>query len=291
MENEWNGKLIAFLTPDKVILHGFLLGPKNSNTCIIYVHGMGSNFHDSPLPFSIAKKVAKQNISVFAINTRGHDSVSFPDKKIGRHTKSFLAGTDFEKFEDCVHDISGAINSLKKIKFNKFILAGHSTGCQKVTYYQYKKKDRNVKGIILLAPGDDYNISRRAHKRKFNGLVSKCRALVRRKMGSKVVPQNHFSARRFLSIADLKYVEARLCNYDGALSEFGKIQVPICAVFGSREQYAIKPVREYLEILKKKSHAPIYVSKIIKGARHSFNGQEDEVATSISSWLADVSQR
>ncbi len=287
MEGKWDGTLVRFITPDNVILHGFLLRPKRASTCMIYLHGMGGNFHDSNLPFSIAKKTARQGIAMFSINTRGHDSVSFPDRKVGAKTKSFLAGTDFEKFEDCTKDISGAIRVLKKMGFKKFVLVGHSTGCQKITYYQYKTRDRSVAGLALLAPGDDYNLSKRAHKKKFDTIVKKCRALVKRNMGSTIVPPSHFSARRFLSISDLKYAEARLFNYDGPLREFGSIRVPVCAIFGSNEQHAVKPVKEYLDILEMKSRCN-YTSKIIKGARHSFEGQEDEVARQMSNWLSSI---
>ena len=288
--NIQKGELVKFLAKDKVELTGFLIRPKKSSTCIIRLHGMTSNFYENTIPFSLAEKVGRKGIAVFTMNTRGHDITTLVRKRKGRDVAYLTMGTDFERFEDSVLDIEGATSALKRLGFKRFILAGSSTGCQKITYYQYKKKDKNIKALILFAPADDYNLHKKGLGRKFDGIVKLCKTLVKNKRGNERnenIPRS-FSAKRFLSVADLKNIEARIFNYEGELREFSQIKVPICALFGSKDQAFVKPVTLYLKILKNKSNSKFFVSKVIKGAGHSFRGREEEVSSFISRWLMNV---
>lgn len=283
------GELIEFPTPDGFLLHGFLIGGR-ARTCIISLHGMTSNFYSaSRRNTAIAKKLEGKGISVFAINTRGHDLVSsLPYKNPGRWGK--IVGTNYERFEDCVYDISGATKALEKMGFGRFVLLGSSTGCLKITYYQYKKSDRRVLGLILLAPGDDYNMNKKRLGKKFDPVVRLCKAMVKKGHGLKTdneIPFG-FGAKRFLSFADLKNIEARLFNYNGSLHEFSAIDVPICAVFGSRDDGAIKPVKTCLETLKAKTHSKFFTYKIIKGAKHSFRGHDEDIADVVSDFASKL---
>ncbi len=285
------GELVKFSTRDGIVLEGFLQAPLRSRTCIVHVHGMESNFYQMHLPFEIAKGLNKKGIAFFSINTRGHGEVSSVRTKYGKGKRKWrAAGTRIEKFEDCIYDIDGAIEELKKLGFRKFILSGHSTGCQKVTYYQYRKNGRKISGLVLLAPADDYNDERRQLGNKFVRVVKMCKAMVRNGKGNetaKGIPEG-FSARRFLSVADLKNVEARLFNYDGNLREFSKVKIPVLAVFGSREQYRLKPVKKYMQILERKTGSRMFDYAIINGARHSFEKHEDETVSAVSAFVMKI---
>jgi predicted alpha/beta-fold hydrolase len=284
-----DGKLIRFPTTDKLELQGFLAAPRNSKRCILHVHGMTGSFYDSRLAWHIAKAAMRRGLAVFLLNTRGHDMVNGMDtwnrKKYGP-----IAGTDFERFEDCVTDIGAALAELKRLGFKDFVLSGHSTGCQKITYYQYRRKDRNVKGIALLAPASDYEIARKELGRKFSRVVAYAKRMVRDGKGNvqdKKIPQ-FFSAKRWLSIADLKNPEARLFDYDGKLSEFSRVTVPILAVFGSKEQHVYRPVERYLSTLGKRTRSLAYTPYIVKGGNHSFHGFEGNAAKVVVGWAAGL---
>ena len=277
------GELVEFQTPDGFLLHGFLIG-RRTRMCIICLHGMTSNFYSaSKRNAEIAKKLDREGISVFAMNTRGHDLVSsLSYKKPGRWGK--LVGTDYERFEDCLYDISGAMKALGEIGFRKFVLLGSSTGCQKIVYYQWKKSDRRVVGLILLSPGDDYNINRKRLGQKFDSVVSHCKSLVKTGHGletDKTIPLG-FGAKRFLSFADPANAEARLFNYDGDMREFSKIKIPICAVFGSEDESIVKSAEEYFRILKERTNSRDFVHATVSGAGHSFRGYEGKVSDIIA---------
>ena len=94
-----------------------------------------------------------------------------------------------------------------------------------------------------------------------------------------------FSPRRFLSVADLGNIEARLFNYDGRMSEFANIKIPTYVVFGTKDEGAVKPVREYIKILGERSNSKVFSSFIIRGASHSFRGYEEVVAGQTVRWL------
>ncbi len=281
------GRLIEFKAKDGSILNGFLTGPRKSRKCVIYVHGMTGNFYGSNLQFHIAKEISSSGYSLFTINTRGHDAVAVIKRVKGSSRDRFVAGTDLEKFEESVLDIDAAILALKNLKFSEIVLAGHSTGCQKVAYYQYKKKSKEVKGIILLAPADDYAIQKKTLGNRFEHTIAFSRKMAKEGRGNEPNPKipSHFSPNRFLSLTDPKRPESRIFNYDGDLKEFSSINIPICAAFGSREEYAVKPILQYLKILKSKTSSMSFTGVMVDGAGHSFRKQETMLSVFIRIWL------
>ena len=162
-----NGQLTTFLTNDGVRLNGFLMEGGRTKASAIYIHGMGSNFYTYP-PYALAKYFDLAGFATFTINTRGHEPVTGLTRLKNGKKVRFVGGTDYEIFEDSWRDIEGAIKVLEKRGFRRFILVGHSTGCQKALYYQYKTKDRRVIGLVLLGPADDYNLHKHDLGKKRN---------------------------------------------------------------------------------------------------------------------------
>lgn len=285
------GDLVEFPTPDGFLLNGFLQSPKKAKTCVIYVHGMGGTFYGGSLRPALGRAINAKNVAFFAINTRGHDVIA----RIRRNKatiKSAVIGVNFERFEDCIQDIQGAINFMRGQGFDRIILSGASTGCQKITFYQYKKNNKSVIGLVLLAPGDDYNISKKRLGTKFDRTVRLCKNMVGKRLGNDVVPSleaySGFSARRFLSFADPKNAEARLFNFDGKLREFSRIRVPVCAIIGSLDDGRVKPVRVYMKALERKTGSRFFTYSIIRGARHSFIGHEDDAASIVADFVSKI---
>lgn len=283
-----HGGLATFLASDGLRLNGFLVGRPGSRGCIVYVHGMTGNFYSSLVSREIAKAVGREGISTFMINTRGHDIESGGHIVSGRDQKRVRIGTRVERFEDSIKDLEGALKYLRSIGYREFVLAGHSTGCQKILYYQFKKSDRSIKGLVFLAPDDDYNLNRKELGRRWAGLVRKAKSLSKARKGDVYVPGMPFSPQRFLSVADLGRVESRLFDYDGRLSEFRKVRTPMYVVFGTRDEGAVKPVKKYIEILREANRSTCFDSLIIKGARHSFRKHEAEVVKGVSAWIKGI---
>jgi pimeloyl-ACP methyl ester carboxylesterase len=255
---------------------------------MLYVDGMGGNFYRG-FQFLLGGHANRNGIDFFSINHRGHDTVSRTKRLKNGKLKGVTIGTQFEKFEDCIYDIAGAIKLLKKKGYKEIILAGHSTGCQKIAYYQYKTKDSSVRALVLLAPADDYNVDRKELGKNLKRIFALSNKLVKQKKGDTMIENAlGFSAQRLQSVINLDRVEARLFNYNGGLKEFSSIKVPILAIFGSKEEYKTKPVERCLKILEEKTNSKSFSRLIIPGATHSFVKKEDEFAIPMMKWLKKI---
>ncbi len=216
---------------------------------------------------------------------------TFP--RLKEHLIYRTIGTSFENFKDCILDIHAAIKMLKKFGYKKFILSGHSTGCQKITHYQLRKQSKAVKGLILLAPADDLNYQRKLlGTRKFNEILEIARALVRKGRGKELMPTeaepSYFSAKRYYELYRRGSIEGNLFNYDGDLKTLSKINVAVLSIFGTKEEYAAMPLRKMLRKLSEKFHHPYSREALIKGADHCFCRYEDKVQQSIEKWLKNL---
>ncbi len=282
--NKIKALFIKFNASDKMKLDGILLG-SDKKTCLIYVHGMNGNFYKSSIPFELSKQ---NNFSIFSINTRGHDLLSTIRTQSGR--KGVLAGTGAEVFEDSVKDIKGAVNTMKSLGYKNIFLGGHSTGCQKITHYVYKTKDKRIKGIILFAPADDYSIKRLELGKDFNNFQENIKKLLKNKTNSNNPLQEYgfFTPNRLKSAYTKKGNEAMIYNYDGKLREFSSIKIPIFAIFGSKEEYSDRNVLEYMKILEEKTKSKNFNYKIIKNATHSFDGFGNILLKSVNEWIVKI---
>ena len=283
------GELVKFATKDGLRLDGFLLRSRDRNKKVILnVFGMTSNFFSSDRYGALYSAAKGGDVDIFLANNRGMGSIS------SFHTtgkESRFIGTAVERFEDCLFDIEGAIRFLSGLGYREIFLQGHSTGCQKVAYYCLKRKNPEIKGIILLAPCDDYNMARQGLKGRFPTAVKTARDMVKKGRGDKLTSEwiSYYTARRFLSYAELKNVEARLFNYDSDLKEFGQIRQPILALFGSEEENLTKPLRICMGLLESKTGSSDFEWRILAGANHSFRGKEKKLARIVLNWVNRIS--
>src|SRR6267142_239476 len=116
-------QLCTFKTTDNERLHGLLFKPQNqqSDLALLFVHGVAMNFYLPPLSI-FGQELAARGFHSFVINTRGHDWIS----RAGNLTK--FGGSAYENLEDCLPDLDGALDYLKKRDYRRFILIGHSLG-------------------------------------------------------------------------------------------------------------------------------------------------------------------
>lgn len=277
-------RIVRFESSDKLGLTGVLSSNGKSQTCIIFIPGMGSGAFAN---VGLALSSKMRNASVFLANNRGMGLVSGFSKRKGQKRSRFLAGTQLERFEDSVFDIKGAVNAASRLGYKKIILCGHSTGCQKAAYYLYKTPDRRVKGMVLVAPTDDHNLFIKNLGRKASGIAKECSRMIKSGRGNAAAPgDTGLSAQRLDSVINPKRIEGRLFNYEGNLKEFGKIKVPVLAIFGSDEENSTKDVAKCLDLLEKSSASRSFSKKIIPGADHSFHGKEKALSSAISAWIS-----
>ncbi len=283
------GELISFEAADKLELEGMLCAPTRSKTCLVHVHGMTDNFHGIGMVDNMMHAAFRNEMSFFTFNNRGMGTISV-FQKLKEHLIFRTLGTAFENFTDCILDIDAAFKMLRERGYRNFILSGHSTGCQKITYYQFRKNARSVRGLILLSPADDLNFQvKKLGPKKFKEWLQIARRMVRSGKGKELMPAevepSYFSAKRYYELYRPGSIEGNLFNYEGKLRSVSKIKVPILAFLGSREEFAAMPPRKMLKILDNKYVHPYSKGVLIRDADHCFCMQEEEVEAVVSRWL------
>ena len=171
--------LARLRTRDDVYLDGVFAEPsRRSETALVWVHGLGSVFSSGqPLIRELSVRLTRAGVGYFKFNTRGHDVVA------GRGRT--LAGAAFERFRDCVLDFRAVIAFARRRGYRKIILAGHSTGANKVLYYAAKIADRRVTGLILLGPISD--------------IAGEAKRIGRRELGRRVARASRLAAKASMS--------------------------------------------------------------------------------------------
>ena len=277
--------LVRARTRDGVWLDGFIAEPRRRqrNVALVWVHGLGSVFSSGqPLIRELAARLDAAGLAYLKLNTRGHDAVT---RGGGR-----LAGAAFERFEDCVKDIRAMIALARQAGYERVILAGHSTGANKVLHYAARVRDRRVRGLILLGPiADAAAEAKRVSRRELRRRVAVAARIARRDPDA-LVPRafGFWSARRYLSLYRPGGAEDVFPYYrpDGRWTALRRVRVPIAAILGSRDEYLDRPASEVLEAFARNAVSTRSFTGIaIPGGRHGFQSRETELARAIVNWI------
>jgi pimeloyl-ACP methyl ester carboxylesterase len=276
---ELPGTLVTFPARGlKRPLDGFwVTGRRHSPTLLLFVHGMGGNFYRSVSKKEMMLQGPRAGIDVLSFNNRGHE------KDVAT-----------EVFTDCRHDLAAAVDFGLARGYRRIVLLGHSTGCQKITYFQALRHHPRVAALVLAAIGDDYAIARRDLGRRYDAQLAHARALVTAGRGDTLLTAKGcmgFSAHRFLSVADPAQREAEIFNMEGALRTFRRITCPTLAVLPEKEEFACLPVAEMSARLRAVARARPFDTVSIPDADHGFKGREPEATGVILDWLNRILPR
>ncbi len=270
-------KKIRTKTKDDLFLDGLIYRSKdNAKTVIINIHGTAGNFYIHNFIDEMSIEYTKNNIDFMAVNNRGHDFVSEFQKANDKNTK--IIGYAYEKFDDCIYDISAWVDLASKLKYRNIILQGHSLGAIKTTYYIYKTRDKKVKGLILASPPDIVGLFSKKEKpvSLTNNLL-----LINNRSSFQLISKRTFDELR------KKDGHADIFNtYDpNKNSVLKEINIPIFAFFGNIKEATIMNPLKALEILHKKSQKTNFSFKVIHGANHVYYKKEKIVAKEVVKWI------
>jgi pimeloyl-ACP methyl ester carboxylesterase len=276
------GDLVAFPAAGRLLDGFWRHGRERQPRLLVLVHGMGGNYYRSALKQELMERGPGAGCDVLSFNNRGSGE-----------------GVLTERFSGCLADLDGALAFGRRAGYRRFILAGHSTGCQKIAYYQSRRKDPAVEAFVHLAPGDDYAITaREMGERALARLVARLSKRAAACKGAEPVPRVKglpemcagFSCERFLSIADPRRVEAGLFRYGGPLRVFSRLALPTLVLFGDREEFACLPLERMAAILRAKTAAACFRFRVIRGADHGFHGKEREAAAAVYAFIRSLSR-
>ena len=256
-------------TRDGVFLDGIVAEPRRRpRTALVWVHGLGSVFSSGqPLTEALATRLNAAGIGYFKFNNRGHDVVAGR----GQH----LAGAAFERFGQSVADIRAMVAFAGKRGYRRVILAGHSTGANKVLYYAARARDRRVSGLILLGPISDVAAeAKRLGGGELRRRVAAAERIAKRDPWALVPPAwGYWSARRYVSLYKPGENEDVFPYYRprARWTVLRSVRLPIAAIVGSRDEFLDRPPQEVIEAFRRNARrARSFTGSVVPGARHNF---------------------
>jgi alpha-beta hydrolase superfamily lysophospholipase len=279
--------LVSVSTRDGVVLEGVAAHARGRRrTALIWVHGLGSTFSSGqPLIRALSARLNAAGIGYLKLNTRGHGVVTRAGKR--------LAGAAFERFGESVHDIRATIALAVRSGYRRVILAGHSTGANKVLHYLARTRDRRVAGLILLGPVSDIAGERkRIGRRELARRVAAAGRLARRDPEALVPRAWGFrSAARFVSLYRPGEAEDVFQYHrpDADWRALGRIRVPTAVIVGSRDEYLDRRAAELIAAFARQATgARAFTGIIVPRARHGFRGHEPALAREVVRWARTV---
>jgi pimeloyl-ACP methyl ester carboxylesterase len=276
--------LVRVRTRDGVWLDGAITEPtRRRHAALIWVHGLGSAFASGqPLMRALSARLNAAGLAYLKFNNRGHDTVA----RGGRR----LAGAAFERFGESVEDLRAMIALARRAGYGKVILAGHSTGANKVIHYVARVRDRRVSGVILLGPVSDIaGEMKRIGRRELRRRVAVAARIARRDPDA-LVPRafGFWSARRYISLYRPAEAEDVFPYYrpDARWVALRRVRAPLAVVLGSRDDYLDRRPAEVMEAFERNAtRARSFTGIVIPGAGHGFQRHEETLAGSIVRWL------
>lgn len=276
--------LVRLRTRDGVWLDGVISDPgRRRKAALLWVPGLGSVFSSGqPLIRELSTRLNAAGIGYLKFNTRGHDIVARGGKR--------LAGAAFERFGDSVLDIRAVIAFARKSGYARVVLAGHSTGANKVLHYMARTRDRRVVGVILLGPVSDIaGAMKGTGGRELRRRVAVAERIARRHPQA-LVPRafGFWSARRYISLYRPGEDEDVFPYYrpHARWAALRRVRAPVAAIVGSRDEYLDRRPAELIEAFERNAtRAPSFTGIVIPGALHGFQRQERALARAIVRWV------
>ena len=279
--------LVSVQTRDGVVLDGVAAHPRGRRrTAFIWVHGLGSTFSSGqPLIRALSARLNAAGIGYLKLNTRGHGVLTRAGKR--------LAGAAFEHFGESVHDIRATIALAAGCGYRRVILAGHSTGANKVLHYMARTRDRRVAGLILLGPVSDIAGERtRIGRAELSRRVAAAERLARRDPEALVPRAWGFrSARRFISLYRPGEAEDVFpySRPDARWTALRRVRVPMAVIIGGRDEYLDRRAAAVIAAFERNATgARSFRGIVVPRARHGFRGHERPLAREVVRWVRRV---
>jgi alpha-beta hydrolase superfamily lysophospholipase len=266
-------------TEDGVTLDFAYFPPAQADDVVFVItHGVGNNFHASPI-WTVGKDLAARGFGVVVTNNRGHDWVTQ-----NPHDQRWL-GAAFERIEDGVRDFRAVFSWLEQRGHRRFVQAGHSLGGLKAAYMQAHAPHAGVVGLAMCSsprlPDDKVWIWD-----KHMAILARCNAMIAEGKGDELMmvemPTNTPALRGLMSAAT--YANKYGPNAPTTTLNFAdRITVPVLLLAGSKE----KPQLSFsVDMEPALVNAPSVTRVEIDGADHMYSGRHAAVADTIAGWLA-----
>lgn len=283
-------KVIEEYTEDGLKLTGYLYESRISNTCVVFIHGMGGNLEHNPFASIWANLLNKEGIDFLFGYTRGH---SEENQILTKNGNTIKCGTTYEVFEDSFYDVDLWVMTAKKLGYKKIILLGHSLGCNKVIYYLYKKKNM-VDALISASPPDMIGLIKSdVYQKNYKELIKEAENNVRNGqpdqiLSSKLWEEYWISSKTFLSYTN---EQGEINNLPVAANpehfkQLETIDIPILAFMGSEDDIVIRSISDDLKLIQRKALSCLsFETHIFQNANHLYENCEEEIGLYLTNWI------
>jgi pimeloyl-ACP methyl ester carboxylesterase len=256
----------------------------SDTTAIIMIHGSGDSYRSQPQS-ALGARFAAKGYAALAIDTRQHD-----DK------------INTDNFFDVRRDIDAAVQTARALGYRTIVLQGHSLGNIQVQFYAATNWDRDIKAVVLLGAFGNLPWKSRTilvqNETNFMKLVDASKKSLREGTVDKVLPvqmqyytghESPVTAQHFLT-----YRWDKTSVADGTFW-IRRIPLPILLVRDQADAL-IQPFEPYMLLDSAHSEGTLVTSidyVLLSNANppslrsHSFVGNEQPLADSITKWLAD----
>jgi len=274
-------RLCEFTTSDGERLAGLHFQPADqeraAELALLMVHGVAMNFYTGPLP-KIGQALAERGYHSLTINTRGHDWIS----RAGDLTA--FGGATYENLDDCLLDIDGALESLARQGYCRYVLVGHSLGCIKSLLYQGMRQRSDVVGVISCSVPKQFYSARALEQPQFPELMMQAEKLVAEGRGEEFLwaptsgATGLFSARTYVS----KYGTHEKNDVRPHAARLG---CPLLTLAGGAE-HPYFPA--YAKELAEAAGPKLGTYRIVDGSNHFYDYHESDVIEIIAQWMGRI---
>jgi acetyl esterase/lipase len=279
--------LVRVRTRDGVWLDGVVADPRRRRgLALIWVHGLGSAFSSGqPLIRELSTRLNAGGVAYVKFNNRGHDVVA------GRGPRP--DGAAFERFGRSVADIRAMIAFAVRCGYRRVVLAGHSTGANKILHYAARVRDRRVAALILLGPISDIaGQVKRVGAAELRRRVAAAERLARRDPRA-LVPRawGFLGAARYVSLYKPGQAEDVFPYHrpDGRWTALRSVRLPLAVVVGGRDEFLDRPARALLDAFQRNApNVRSFTGIVVPGARHGFATRERELTDRVIGWLLRI---
>jgi pimeloyl-ACP methyl ester carboxylesterase len=283
----WTEEIVWSKTDDGIEHDGVVMrptGPANG-TAVVWMHGFTGHFSE-PHQIRIGRYLAERGYTFVSGDNRGKHFGA----NLGEWEGPFrIGGAYWELVSDSWIDIKAWLDyASTTLSPQRLVLAGHSYGAVKVTWYQGTRQDPRLAGLIS-ASGPVRPPSQRPE------LAGEALALAKKMMAEghdlDLLPFGSTGRPGSLSAQTVVDRAASLVDtygMEGGDSPLSKIRCPFLAILGTKEPAIGAP--EDLETLKRNARSSERAeTALIEGANHLYQDREEVVAKAIYDWLGKLS--
>lgn len=275
-------EMVYVTTEDGLLLEGLALHPADSAThpgrkpAIVWIHGNAASFSAQPY-VALGRELVARGFPVIIGNSRGHD-IAATLWRSGGAPAPIGGGAGWERLEDAPIDLAAWVEFAAALGQGSVVLAGHSSGAQRVVLYQAERQDRRVAGLVLASPD----------LRGFlpPGELEAAQRLVDEGRGLEVTPAHPFAPwyrQSAQTVVNKAGILSHMLEAEDGRPTIAALHAPILAFYGGREQGG----EARLENIRRQASGAARVdTEIVADTDHFYAGSATAVAAVIAHWVS-----